>query len=75
MKNVALGQPTVGQEELDAIAEVFASGWLSGAGPSCLAFEKDFSAVSGVDHVLSTSNCGSALHLGQLALGVRPATR
>lgn len=72
MKNVALGQPTVGQEELDAIAEVFASGWLSGAGPSCLAFEKDFSAVSGVDHVLSTSNCGSALHLGQLALGVRP---
>lgn len=69
--SVALGAPTVGQEELDAVREVFESGWLSGAGPSCLAFEKDFAAVAGVDNVLSTSNCGSALHLAQLALGVR----
>jgi dTDP-4-amino-4,6-dideoxygalactose transaminase len=70
--SVALGAPTVGQEELDAVREVFDSGWLSGAGPSCLAFEKEFAAVAGVDNVLSTSNCGSALHLAQLALGVRP---
>lgn len=70
--SVSLGAPTVGQEELDAVREVFESGWLSGAGPSCLAFEKDFAAVAGVDNVLSTSNCGSALHLGQLALGVKP---
>ncbi|RCL88960.1 MAG: DegT/DnrJ/EryC1/StrS family aminotransferase [Microbacterium sp.] len=71
-RTVALGAPTVGQEELDAIKEVFESGWLSGAGPSCVAFEKEFAAVAGVDNVLSTSNCGSALHLGQLALGVQP---
>ncbi|MFH8250741.1 DegT/DnrJ/EryC1/StrS family aminotransferase [Microbacterium sp. B2969] len=70
--SVALGAPTVGQEELDAIREVFESGWLSGAGPSCLAFEREFAAVVGVDNVLSTSNCGSALHLAQLALGVKP---
>lgn len=70
--SVALGAPTVGQEELDAVREVFESGWLSGAGPSCLAFEKEFAAVAGVDSVLSTSNCGSALHLAQLALGVHP---
>lgn len=70
--SVALGAPTVGQEELDAIREVFESGWLSGAGPSCLAFEKEFAAVAGVDDVLSTSNCGSALHLAQLALGIKP---
>lgn len=71
-RKVPLGLPTVGQEELDAIAEVFESGWLSGAGPSCLAFEEEFRAVAGVDHTLATSNCGSALHLGLLALGVRP---
>ena len=71
-RNVPLGQPTVGQEELDAIAEVFESGWLSGAGPSCLAFEREFAAVAGVDNVLSTSNCGSALHLAQLVLGAGP---
>lgn len=71
-RNVALGAPTVGQEELDAIAEVFNSGWLSGAGPSCVAFENEFTAVAGVDNVLSTSNCGSALHLAQVVLGAGP---
>ncbi len=71
-RNVPLGLPTVGQEELDAIAEVFDSGWLSGAGPSCLAFEREFAAVAGVDNVLSTSNCGSALHLAQAVLGAGP---
>lgn len=71
-RTVALGAPTVGQEELDAIKEVFESGWLSGAGPSCLAFEKEFASVAGVDDVLATSNCGSALHLAQLVLGVSP---
>ena len=71
-RNVALGQPTVGQEELDAISEVFRSGWLSGAGPSCSAFENEFRAVAGVGNVLSTSNCGSALHLAQIVLGAGP---
>ena len=71
-RNVALGQPTVGQEELDAISEVFSSGWLSGAGPSCSAFETEFRAVAGVENVLSTSNCGSALHLAQIVLGAGP---
>ena len=66
---VALGAPTVGQEELDAIKDVFESGWLSGAGPSCQAFEAEFAEVAGVDDALATSNCGSALHLAQLVLG------
>lgn len=69
---VALGQPTVGEEELAAISEVFASGWLSGAGPACLAFEREFAAAHGAPAALSTSNCGSALHLAQLVLGVKP---
>lgn len=68
-RSVALGQPTVGEEELAAVSGVFQSGWLSGAGPACLAFESDFAAVAGVDNVLATSNCGSALHLALLALG------
>lgn len=71
-RNVVLGQPTVGQAELDAVAEVFESGWLSGAGPSCLAFESELAAVSGTEHALATSNCGSALHLGLQVLGAGP---
>jgi perosamine synthetase len=69
---IALGQPTVGAEELAQVQRVFESGWLSGAGPTCQEFEQRFTAVSGVGHTVATSNCGSALHLSQLALGVRP---
>jgi dTDP-4-amino-4,6-dideoxygalactose transaminase len=69
---IALGQPTVGEPELAAVAEVFASGWLSGAGPTGRKFEERFAATVGTRHALATSNCGSALHLALLTLGVQP---
>ncbi|WP_300590351.1 aminotransferase class I/II-fold pyridoxal phosphate-dependent enzyme, partial [Microbacterium sp.] len=62
----------MGAEELEAVKRVFESGWLSGAGPACLALERDFAEIAGVPDVLATSNCGAALHLSLLALGVRP---
>ena len=43
--NIALGQPTVGEEELEAIAEVFRSGWLAGQGPTGRLFEAEFAAA------------------------------
>ncbi len=71
-ESIALGQPTVGDEELAAVAEVFRSGWLSGAGPTCKKFEERFAEVAGVEHVLATNNCGAALHLALTVLGVGP---
>lgn len=71
-RNVPLGKPTVGEEELEEIQKVFASGWLSGAGPTCLKFENEFKNLIGVSDALTTSNCGSALHLALLALGAGP---
>lgn len=68
--SIALGQPTVGDEELAAVAAVFRSGWLSGAGPTCKKFEERFAGVAGVEHVLATNNCGAALHLALTVLGV-----
>lgn len=68
---IPLGRPTVGEPELAAVAEVFASGWLAGAGPACRLFEERFAALTGTGHALATSNCGSALFLGLRALGVR----
>lgn len=69
---VALGEPTVGPEELAAVQRVFDSGWLSGAGPTCREFEGRFAETVGTSHALATSNCGSALHLGLEVLGVKP---
>src|SRR5262245_41480665 len=70
--SIPMGQPTVGDEELAAVAEVFASGWLSGAGPTCARFERRFATTAGTAHALATANCGSALHLALTVLGVRP---
>jgi perosamine synthetase len=46
---IALGQPTIGDAELAAVADVFRSGWLSGAGPTCRRFEERFSALAGTE--------------------------
>ena len=72
VRQVALGQPTVGEEEIEALREVFASGWLSGAGPTCVAFEGEFAETTGTTHALATSNCGSSLHLALQVLGAGP---
>lgn len=69
---VSLGQPTVGQEEILEIQKVFESGWLSGAGPTCLKLEERIQNLFGVSDALATSNCGSALHLGLMTLGAGP---
>ncbi|SNR28938.1 dTDP-4-amino-4,6-dideoxygalactose transaminase [Haloechinothrix alba] len=69
---IALGRPTVGDAELAAVADVFRSGWLAGAGPTCERFEERFARVTGVRHALATSSCGAALQLGLRALGVEP---
>jgi dTDP-4-amino-4,6-dideoxygalactose transaminase len=71
-REIPLGQPTVGEDELDAVRAVFESGWLSGAGPSCVAFEAEFAAAVGTTHALTTSNCGSAIHLALQVLGAGP---
>lgn len=70
--SIALGRPTVGEEELAAIADVFRSGWLAGQGPSCTAFETEFAAAIGVRHAVAVNNCTAALHLALLGHGVGP---
>jgi dTDP-4-amino-4,6-dideoxygalactose transaminase len=69
---VHLGEPTVGEAEIKAIRAVFATGWLSGAGPACRRFEAELAATCGTAHALATANCGSALHLAALVLGAGP---
>jgi perosamine synthetase len=70
--NIALGQPTVGEEELEAIAEVFRSGWLAGQGPTGRLFEAEFAEAVGVEHAVAVNNCTAALHLALLVHGIGP---
>jgi dTDP-4-amino-4,6-dideoxygalactose transaminase len=61
----------VSDEDLDAVAGVLRSGWLS-LGPESEAFEREFAEHLGAKHVLALSSCTAALHLACLAAGVEP---
>ncbi|PRW64248.1 DegT/DnrJ/EryC1/StrS family aminotransferase [Actinopolyspora mortivallis] len=64
-------QPTVGEDELAAVQEVFDSAWL-GRGERTKRFERAFAAHigAGPEHVVSTNSCTEALFLAVRLLGI-----
>ena len=67
--NIPVLRPGYGQEELDAVKEVFQSGWL-GPSPKTAEFEKAFGRFVGVPHSIAVSSGTVALHLTCRALGL-----
>jgi len=72
MDTIPLVHASLGEQELAAVAEVFASGWPAGQGPRGKALEAELTERYGAGGAVALSNCGAALHLSLLALGVEP---
>jgi dTDP-4-amino-4,6-dideoxygalactose transaminase len=72
MDTIPLVHASLGEQELAAVAEVFSSGWPAGQGPRGKALERQLAERYGVGGAVALSNCGVALHLALLALGVQP---
>jgi len=72
MEPIPLVHASLGEQELAAVAEVFASGWPAGQGPRGKELEAELAARYRVGGAVALSNCGAALHLAMLGLGVRP---
>lgn len=66
-----LNVPLTDGAEIDAIAEVMASGFLT-QGPRAAAFESLINARVGTSHAFAVSSATTGLHLALHALGVRP---
>jgi dTDP-4-amino-4,6-dideoxygalactose transaminase len=63
--------PPVGQEEMDEVADTLRSGWIT-TGPKTHRFEAEFRRLVGAPDGLGLNSCTAGLHLGLLALGVKP---
>lgn len=72
---IRIFQPTLSQEELDAITEVFADQW-PGAGPRVKIFEREFAAYVGVEceQMLAVTSCTEALFQSVAALELPPSS-
>lgn len=69
--NVPFFRPTIGEEEVNEVAAVLRSGWLT-AGPVVKQFETAFAAAVGAEHALAVNSATAALHLALEALGTGP---
>lgn len=70
-KLIPVLQPSIGQEEIDAVTEVLRSGWL-GLGPKTEQFEQEFAKFVGSRFAVALNSGTAALHLAMEILGVVP---
>jgi dTDP-4-amino-4,6-dideoxygalactose transaminase len=70
-KVVPFHRAFVGDEEIEAVAEVLRSGWLT-TGPKVQEFESAFAHAVEARHALAVSSCTAALHLALEAIGLEP---
>ena len=59
---IQLFKPFMGEEEVQAVAEVLRSGWI-GLGPKTAEFEQAFAAFLGVPHAVALNSATAALDL------------
>lgn len=68
---VPITRPVTGPEELQALAVVVESGWLT-QGPRVTEFEEAVAGVVGAKHAVASTSCTTALHLALLLQGIGP---
>lgn len=71
-EKIYLSAPDIGHLELEAAARAISSGWVAPLGPEVDFFESEIAERIGVGHAVALSSGTAALHLGLLALGVKP---
>lgn len=74
MKPIPYGRQSISEEDIRTVIETLQSDYLT-QGPMIPQFEKDFAEYVGAKYAVAVSNGTAALHLGALALGVKPGDK
>jgi dTDP-4-amino-4,6-dideoxygalactose transaminase len=68
---VPLCRPTFDEDQLEALADAYRSGWLT-IGPRTAELEEAFCEYTGARHAILVSSCSAALHLACIGAGFGP---
>ena len=63
-------KPSIGEQELEAVASCMRSGWLT-TGQITRAFEDEIARFLGAKHAVALNSCTAALHLALAAAGIQ----
>ena len=72
---IPMAEPSIGEREIELVADAVRSGWVSSIGEYVTAFEEELASRCGVAHAIATSNGTTALHLALAVAGHRPRGR
>ncbi len=70
MKRVFLSPPHVFGDELDLVADAFATNWIAPLGPHVDSFEEEFREIVGVPYAVALASGTAALHLAMEILDI-----
>lgn len=63
-------KPSITEREIDYVADAVTNGWGERCYEYITRFEQALASHLGIEHVLATSSCTGALHMGLAALGI-----
>ncbi|HTL55654.1 MAG TPA: DegT/DnrJ/EryC1/StrS family aminotransferase [Candidatus Limnocylindrales bacterium] len=70
MSPIPFYKPSIGEAEIEEVADALRSGWLT-TGPKVRQFESEFSRYLGHRHSVALNSCTAALHLALEATGLQ----
>lgn len=69
---ISLTKPYFDNNEINAVKETFASGWVAGQGPKGEELSEYIKKNTDANFAIPVNNCTAGLHLSLLAIGIKP---
>jgi len=69
---IRLSKPYFDKQEIKAVEETLASGWVAGQGPKGIKLSEQVKSLTETKYAIPLNSCTAGLHLSLLAVGIKP---